>query len=387
MTLKNILPIACFLFAAVSCSMEDDLMPATDMGKANNNVPALSGETALSFQVNIPGSLATKADDNTVGLTADEKNINRASLILLDGSNNVIKAYDNVRVNATNGIAEFGKVEDDTIKFIVKTSDVKNYRMMVVANSAQNFAACKTIEAVKNTLQGKSEYSKYAGVNDIVKVGTSEAFSNTDIYAAGFTGYPTIKEATENAPFIVQVKLTQLEARIELAAFNVTKYTDNSAPVELKITKVELLNINTNSDTNKDTNTKFESFTDNKAYTGGLSVRPATTASNVASSFDFTSEGHNANMPVFYSFANVTSNVDNQVKMRIHFTLSDKDGNVLNEITSRDIIINGGEVKAGHLYRLTVNSAIANDNIEIDIVCDTKDWIYNYLTVNMLDVR
>lgn len=346
MTLRNITLIASILIAAVSCSMEDDL--SNDVTKAINEA---KGEAYISLNVNAPAATLTKATE----FHATDSTVNHCSIILLDGGN-VVTAIDDAVVRDFEGKkAVFASNGTDPIKFLVKVS--KTYEVMIVANSTVAFEGTtyNTYAKIQAALQGANDLSSYAKVGKAsVAVPANYEYASTSTTDAQMWANPVF----------VKVQLEQLSARIELAEFNVTGYTTGATPMNLTISKVELININTVSYTQLAAQAAGSTYTNDERNFSNLLVRSAGVASNQSSSYTF--EG---NRPVFYSFRN--SDANNQVAMRIYFKL----GN--DEKVSRDLVINSGNIEPGYLYRIIVNSTITNDNVECSITCYTLDWLKN----------
>lgn len=379
MTLKNILLTLSILFAAVSCSMEDDLINEIDNSKSANN-----GEAYISLNVDAPTSAFTKASTFTDGgeeWHANDSIIKNCSIILLE-DNNVVTAIDNADVEDFSGrkIVVYAGTTN-IVKFLVKVS--KTYKLMVIANSNIKFGGAN---ATTYNTYAKIQAAVQTDLSAFVKIGEKSVTVPSDYQ---YKSNSTTDAAMLANPYYGEIiKLKQLSARIELAEFNVKTYQAGSTPVDLKITKVELLNVNTQSRTNTEANDLFEKPATNPAKVfdnGGLLVRSATVASDARSEYNFRSEENIANMPLFYSFRNTGKAEGDQVTMKIHFTLS-KNGEVLNKVTSKPIIINNGSVLPGYLYRIIVDAnAIDNDNIECSIKCYTLDWLPNAFEIEMIE--
>ncbi len=378
MALKNTLTIVCMLFAVFSCSMDDELINNIDNAK-NNNVPALAGQAAISLNIDMPKGIATRAAEGYEDPTVAESNITNCSLILLDGESKVIKAIDGCSVKKANGTVYKGtnSVDEltalDTVKFVVKVGDAKNYKVMVVANSSIKFEKFTTLGQIQDAIQTTSEYGKF------VKVGTGNVVIDSNW--EGYPGYATIEEAQVKHAVNVQVQLTQLEARIEVASFAITGFNDLSIPQDVVLKKIEFSNLYKVSFTNKDAQAEqiagvdcyVPSSVSSKAY--DIKVYDATKADNAAYEFNETEK------LVVYSFRNDGNdgvNFDDNkkpVSVRIYYTVGGQDRK------TKEIIIDKGSVVGGNLYRLNVTmNALNYDDIEVTVKCYTEDWIPNELS-------
>lgn len=391
MKLKNIFPIVCFLFAAVSCSMEDEII--NDITRAENNA-STKNEAYIALTADVISGALTKAEPLQNANPA-EAAIDHLTIILLDGNGKVIKAIDDVYANADKVVVT-AKNSADTIKFLVKTET--DYQLMAIANSeikfgnSTNMVKYNTLSAINKAIQGEGEnattVAEAATLNYLIKVGSvavNIAKADNDPRQSAST------DISKLIPYIYTIPLTQLTARIELAEFNVKGFTAGTVPQDIKITKVELANINTVSYTDLAGQTPAVSNyvdAENTNSTNGWAVYTALNAGfiptepgsqkyNGATKYSLAT---NNNMPVFYSFRNVTNDSDSKTVMRIHFLLGNQ------ERISRDIVISSGKIEAGYLYRIIVDSNIDNNNIEVSVRCYVKDWTKTSLSIDMEEI-
>ena len=88
----------------------------------------------------------------------------------------------------------------------------------------------------------------------------------------------------------------------------------------------------------------------------------------------------------FYSFRNLAKAESDQVKMQVRFKI----GNSNEERTTRPFVINKEGnilhgVKSGYVYRLVVNMTIIGDKVETELLCYTRDWLNNTISIPMED--
>ena len=209
----------------------------------------------------------------------------------------------------------------------------------------------------------------------LVKVGKMDISFDTD-----FAGYPTIAEALGKPLEIGTIPLSQLTARIELAEFNVSGFQGASVKEKVTVTGVDLLNLNPesytiNEQTHKNATYLSESKTCNVEVYNGVSDLPST--------YSFVD---NKNLLSFYSFRNLAKAESDQVKMQVRFKI----GNSNEERTTRPFVINKEGnilhgVKSGYVYRLVVNMTIIGDKVETELLCYTRDWLNNTISIPMED--
>ncbi|MDL2278219.1 hypothetical protein LJC57_06460 [Parabacteroides sp. OttesenSCG-928-G07] len=368
MKLKNIISIALFLVATVACSMEDEKV-FDDMSKAGNTTTSINNnEVALSLKVDMASDFATKADGDLIAPSAEEKAISSISLILLNGSNGVIKAYDGLTVNADNEVVF---ANNEVVKFLVKMGEAVGYKLMAIANNSgvafSNTAIYKTLADIQAVTNGNV-------LGAFPKVGmTTIAASNF----TGYTGYDSAADALANDPVFVNINLTQLAARIELVRFTADGYTAGTVAQNFTIDSVVIKNANTKSLTwaseHLDEVNCYVGENSKKEYAGGLTIF----TNSVDEDFDY-AFGENA--PSFYSFRNNAAKTGNAVALKVYYKL----GNDVK--VSKDITINGGLIEAGNLYRITLNAGIiTNNNIEFEATCCVNDWVNNYHEMVMVE--
>ena len=88
---------------------------------------------------------------------------------------------------------------------------------------------------------------------------------------------------------------------------------------------------------------------------------------------------------LFYSFRNLAAAESDQVKIQVRFKVGNSE-----ERTTRQFVINKEGnilhgVKSGYVYRLVVNMTIIGDKVETELLCYTRDWLNNTISIPMED--
>lgn len=361
MKLKNILSILCVFFAAVSCSMEDDIL--NEVGATNPIDEEVSGEAYIAIKTFLASGANTKSieEGGTIDANGEEAAINSCSLILFNG-NTVQAVADGVYVGEDNVIVKNASPEaaGDTVKFMVKVNQA-DYSLMVVANSTTEFAGCATLSDVESQIQSNN-------VSSLVKVGTSKI-----TFPADFEGYTSTIESASK-PLMTEVVLTQLTARVELKGFNV-EFINETRPVNITIKEIKVQNINNRSNIGSTAINEADGFSSlSQSYTDGITVY--STSSGVgAGTYVFGDEGNEPAYP-FYTYRN--ANNTNPLEMAVTYLA---DGV---EKTTRWIKINGDNaIQNGTIYQLTINAKVTSDEFDCDVQFSTKPWMKHSMSVGM----
>lgn len=370
MKLKNILSILCVFFAAVSCSMEDDIL--NEVGATNPIDEEVSGEAYIAIKTFLASGANTKSieEGGTIDANGEEAAINSCSLILFNG-NTVQAVADGVYVGEDNVIVKNASPEaaDDTVKFMVKVNQA-DYSLMVVANSTTKFAGCATLSDVESKIQSNN-------VSDLVKVGTSKIS-----FPADFEGYTSTIESASK-PWMTEVVLTQLTARVELAEFNVKGFQGSSVKEQVVVTGIDVFNVNSESYTTNDQRHKVSVY-ENESQNYSQAVIVYDGNSELPASYSFVS---NKNALPFYSYRNLSENANEQLKIQVRF----KVGNGEEKATSVFTINQDGDqsngVKSGNIYRLILNMTVIGDKVEAELLCYTRDWVNNTISIPMEDMN
>lgn len=351
MKLKNILSILGSIFLLTACSSEEDAIIGNDINAVIDT--ASNKYAAIAMKVSVSGSLATKATesieagvDTTIAAT---ETINKVSMLVVTTDGTVLAAKDGVILNASTSVT------NET--FIVKSQS--NLKVIIVANSNVEFAACRTLA------EANTKFQESADLSSFVKYGIADA-SITKEYVS-----PT--EALEN-PNTVEVNVQQLAARVELNSFTVADDAfsfGNTKPAPVVIEAVSLKNIKHSCLTQISDNEVAEAANTGLNWDqmgGGITV------------FNGTSNVDIVNKPYFYTFPSNVAD-DSAVEMYIKFKVGGNDVKRIYKIQHEKGI---PSVKSGYVYRLNINLTRAtSDDIQFDVTCYTLDWNYKKVNVTL----
>lgn len=352
MKLSNLLIVLVLALAGFSCSMENDQINS-DLEKLESSA---NGNAALTFKVNMnsamtkaTGSVASGSD---VWATTDEAKINHCSIILLNSTNQVIGSFDGLKIA---GDIVLNPAEEAKGIFLVK-ANATGLKVMIIANSSQTYKDCTNLAAITAKVQGSAD------LDNLVKIGTA---SVTDLSKQ----YTATQDAL-NDPNTVSVSLTQLAARIELAAFNVTSGSfSNTNKKDVKVSRVILYNGRTSSTTELDGTTSDVATNGKQLFLGQQVVYTVANGAQPLSS-----------IPFGYTFPTKASDASSAINLYVEGYVGDKMfyKNYTIKHSNTETL-----VKSGYLYRLTVNMTVSSDEVTFDVTCNTKDWVYNKIEVNL----
>lgn len=353
MKLSNLLIVLVLALAGFSCSMENDQINS-DLEKLESSA---NGNAALTFKVNMnsamtkaTGSVASGSD---VSATTDEAKINHCSIILLNSTNQVIGSFDGLKVNA--GDMVLNPAEEAKGIFLVK-ANATGLKVMIIANSSQTYKDCTNLAAITAKVQVAAD------LDNLVKIGTA---SVTDLSKQ----YTATQDAL-NDPNTVSVSLTQLAARIELAAFNVTSGSFSTTnKKDVKVSRVILYNGRTSSTTELDGTTS--------------DITPSGIQIDKGEQIVYNANGSAVptwNAPFGYTFPTKASDASSAINLYVEGYVGDK---IFGKFYTIKHSNTETLVKSGYLYRLTVNMTVSSDEVTFDVTCNTKDWVYNKIEVNL----
>ncbi|MDL2208489.1 hypothetical protein LJB97_02605 [Parabacteroides sp. OttesenSCG-928-O15] len=326
--LNVLLAVSLFLVAAVSCSMEDDMLIVA----STSDAAAISvDDTQLFVSFNVAGEMATRASGSSWD-GEKEETFTSASVVVLDG-NQVFFAKDNV----TNF---------NELNVLVKTG--RAYQVYVIANTAISFANMTTKAQVEDVTYGAADLSK------AVKFGKSNVFS----FNKG-QGYETIAEAQGGKVEKIEITLKQLTAQVELKEFDYS-VTAGKLDSKVALTKVKLLNKNT---------------------TRKLNETAATFVNDSITSF-----GTNP-IASFVTYPNADTN--NLTSLELTFNVGNREEVRTYTINPERATNSTGHnyVEAGNIYQLYVSVKVVGDSVECSVKCYTLDWQYNEFETELVEVQ
>lgn len=350
MKLKNILSVFCCVVAMASCSMEDDIL--NDAGKEIQNQNS-DREAVLNISL-ASTTLFTKSTEEAVG--DKESKLENCVLALMEGDNVL-------SVRTSSDIATTGKVNDVT--FLTKVRS--GLSLIAIVNVANPDAYLNS--ATRDALNKEVAVDPNSDAC-LVKQG-----EKTIEFPAGFGSTSTA--ATDENTLPVVIPVSQLAAKIQLAAFNVTYATDLQKQKSVTLTSVSFENIN------------------KKSYVFGEFALDKD--SKIITLNKVLSAGGNTIGSSVYSYAN--TNTTSPVQMKLTFRI-DEAGSMQSETVTKTYVVNKannntsfeGEgsnnyVNPGYLYRINVNMTVNTHVIDADVVCYTKDWEHNEVSVDMSEIK
>lgn len=350
MTLKNILSILAFLFIAVACSTEDDILNNGNAGAAQSD----NGYVNLSFNlkssvVNTRGSSEEVNDDDRSHYSDA---ITDCMVFLFDASNNIVGKY--VKQYDYPGVGVDKLSEDLTI--LTKVRD--NMSTLVILNYSSDF---------------KEELDKCYTYNDILS--KEEKDAGYRVVSSTLTAIPSIENgslSTNDAPEVkVDLKLSLRVAYVAIGEFKVRYIGEGNNVPEVKLEGIWLDNLKSSCFLNKE-GTGFKE----KTLLGREGTFPVTPGPIV----DVNNENYrDMSLSVFPN-----TNADKPVTMFLEFSV---DGTRY----TREYVINPDKegyvkpayVNAGYWYELYVTVNV-DKNVDLDIDCYTKDWIAEDVKIDVL---
>ncbi len=372
MALKNIIALASILIAAVSCSMEDELINSA----ANEKQAAEDGIACIALNVHTK-SLETKAGNSQNGTgSAIGDGIEDCSLIILNDDNSVYAAYDGLAIEGGQIKATEGAATPFFVQAKVSQLEARTFKAMVVVNTTKSYAKCANLTKVQEVVLTDTD------MNNNVKVSQLETLT--------VTGKSSLAAALA-APSSFTLTVQQITAQVQLEQVNITSWKADTKAVDVKIKNITLVNRNTTSATilNDAANKSYDNIT--WAIDNDDEALPVLTA-GVATFAGVTDK------PYFNTFSNATPAAGKATILRFTLVYDRADGSTEREFEfainrpnaddfSNDTDPQHDYIKSGYVYKVRINATLTSNSIDVDVLCDTQDWIYNYLEVNMEDVR
>lgn len=323
MKIKNIiLIVVAFVFTAVSCSVEEDVLPSNN-NNTNNSVVISDQEVYLAFNLNAE----TKAEGATNTDAPKGAEVTSCSVVLFTTSDQIIAVEDNVVVSNN-------QLQD--CSFLTKVRDDLN--VAIIANTAQSFESCATMEDVREKVLNEEDLVRF------VKYGEAKVDFGSE---AGST-------STTNAPIItVNVALKEKIAVVELNSFKLN-FDENAKKEEVTVTKVELVNANT------------ETYTKAKGHSE---------ISTLSNEINKELKGDTEIKTTFRTFPNT------DVYMKITYTVGGKE-------FSKSFLVNkdnGRSVESAYIYRLNVTLTQHAHDVDVNVVLNVNDWVGNTIRMDMTE--
>lgn len=367
MKLKNILSIFCFLFVAVACSSEDDMMNDVDLEVKS------ASEVYASLNVSLgTGNIPTKAVENadTENPTANESAVKNCYLAVFDADTKELLA-SRLYNEPESSEDKITYVLNDNIVFKVSSlkDEYPNLLFVAIAHMNSNKGDYAPYSSISH-VQACTTYNELMAVSlkedptVLVKVG--ERTIQKDEFDK-YVNVSTEMISQGGGKERIQIDVKQRSAGIELEELKVMSAA--GAVDSIKVTSLQLINMVSSSNV------------------GGQIENPDTEDSEIRTTEDITSDDqiHLPNLlgSRFYTYENPVSNNDKtKLRIKYSYTFNGKKETGSSIFTIKTPADNADgyteEVKANHIYKLTVN--ITNGVVDVTVKLATKDWKYDSST-------
>lgn len=323
MKIKNIiLIVVAFVFTAVSCSVEEDVLPSNN-NNTNNSVVISDQEVYLAFNLNAE----TKAEGATNTDAPKGAEVTSCSVVLFTDDNQIIAVEDEVDVkdNQLQNCSFLTKVRSDL-------------NVAIIANTKKTFESCATMKEVREKVLDKDDLARF------VKYGEAKVDFGSEV---GST-------TTTNAPIVpVTVKLKEKVAVVELNSFKLN-FEEGAKEDEVVVKTVELVNANTETYTN---------------------AEGASLISTLSNDINTKLEDNAEIKTTFRTFPN------KGVYMKINYTVGGKEFSKSFLVNKT----NDGLVESAYIYRLNVTLNQTAHDVDVDVVLNVKDWVGNTIRMDMTE--
>lgn len=334
--------------------MEDDILD----NNASVVIPQ-EGNAYVSVTVGL-GDVQTKATTGSTDPITTNPNdrdyIDRCAIFLLDENENVVGVH----------AESYGDYQSTrNVKFLTKYGVAKTAVAVVDYDpyAPEVLLACSSLQALENYKESNA-YNR-------IKFGTG------NVNWTGVVGSTSTKdESADNVAQISPITVYNRVAVVELAGLSV-KYTSDKEP-EVQLTKVWLTNLKVKGGWEEDTEEATGSFrfNDNAAYYG-LPAAPGL----------YGNRPGGVSQILTYVYPNTIGG--KYVTLHLEFSVTE---NGITKLHEREYIINRptGDgfvnnndghtyVEPGFWYKLYATVNVKSDFVDCDVVCYTRDWVYNKL--------
>jgi len=342
MNFKGIILVIASLFFIVSCSVENDSV----MNDVNAEMTAGTIEYAsLIFNVGLGTSTKSVTANGTEEGTGAETSISNCIMIITKGNATSSKITAITNVTGSNLVYNSDNTWSINANMVVKaTNDL--YVTVITNVDYSTFASCSTLGEVQ---------TKKVGLNTESLVKCSSAVAIGEIpsqYKSAHT--------TDLIPYTIPtISLTQLAAKVELVAFNVAYTGETGTNMEEPAVSLESTNL---------VNAKTTSC----LYMQDSDATLATLADqNLDSSAKFSCYTFQNNDAGNKTSLQLTVKVGNIMKTKT-YTVKTPNGTSYDEI-----------VKAGYVYRVTVNLIVNRISKEFDVTLHYEAVPFDQVTVNV----
>lgn len=358
MKIKNIIEVLCFLFIALSCSTEDDILSGVDT-KGSAGIDAKEVYASLDISLLVGNANVTTKSSELTGptngteedMTENEKSVSNCYIAIFK--------YDSKTKNVGDFLTSYyssnGSISESLIFKISKDkSERTDLKIVVIANAAASVSKYDLVSA------GKISYANLKGKTLVEAPGAFVKVGETEIQKGDEGNYPDDKggvyvnisekilnlEQPAHTP--VEIKLIQRTAAIMLQQFKVLK-SNGSAYDDVAITCLSLENC--------------------KAI--GKVAGEVSSGENL-----YVSQSVDDSAKRLYSYENTTTSQPTTLKIDYVYN-NGETGSCSFPIKSRLNETSGPSlaVWAGYLYKLEVT--LRNATVDVAVKCVTQDWIFD----------
>ncbi len=366
MTLKKATLLAGILMAAVSCSMEDELIPINNNGNGDGDKYA-----TLSVKVNELNATTKAGGDSQLQEEAlPDNTLSTASLILFNNDDDtnptVYMAWDGLGVNE-NAALTWGNGSPVYQLKIAKDITGLSLRAMVVANTTQAFADCANLAAVRATVQNTDDLNQFVKVSPV-----SEPF---DLVIT-----ETLAEATATPTVIPKLTVTNIGAVIQFIGFKSVSFDANTLTTDVYIQSLAINNLK------RSTYTQLNAMDDSAIANDGVTY--TTTENQLGTKLWDRTSGSIAITETFKTFAN--NDAQEPISMALTLTYGDRTyavpAFIINRPTEEGIFTNGS-IQSGQIYQVQLNAQLKGELLQCSFLCYTRDWIYESFSFDLAPVE
>lgn len=347
-----ILSVVSFLLVAVSCSVENDVY----MNDVNKEMAAASEEYAsLSFNISMGAQTKSVSGPTTEDASTTEAAIENCIIVLTEGNTVNSKIVASRNVTAAE-ISIDGDILALDANMMIKAKD--NLYAVAIANADYSiFSSCNTLGDLDNRSLTLTQNGYLVKVSKPVAVGSiPEEYKSTSTKENNVYTIPSV------------ITLTQLAAKVELVAFNVSYTGDDAESLEapvVELQKIALANAKKESNVFSQAGNSFDMSLE-KVGTPNIDY---TTNETLFSCYTFQNEDQSNKTAL-----ELTIQVGNKAAKVKSYTIKTPENGQTLEV-----------VRPGYIYRVTVNLSVNKISKEFDVNLQYEAVPFQQVTVNIPD--
>lgn len=380
MGLKNMLSIFCFLFIAVACSVEDDIMNDVDKEvQSTSEVYASLGVSLAADGIQTKSTVYNEDDkDKAPNGINGEGTVNNCYIAVFDNETKTLLAsrlYTGKEVAPSSNESNLYTLGKSLV-FKISEKQEERHDLLLVAVAQMNEykegsdEGYKEISSISQGIQNCQTYSSLMNFTlredptVLVKVG--ELLVNSSEYDDYMNITSSMVDKEGNAltgKKAIRIEVEQRSAAVKLEKFDVISELGTVADV--KVMSLQLLNMVGSAKVGK--------------YDEKLVPENSETRTIEDGDGEYIIHRDNLFNERFYTYEYPSNIQGDRTKLRIAYTyqLNGKEEKGFSEITIKSPGKNDdesvAEVRANHLYKLTVT--VKNGVATATIICSTKDWV------------